>query len=166
MVVFTQHDAELGREAAEEQMCEEDVRLLTAWASFQHGGEELGRAPGAEGLHLEQLVNLLVVSELVSLEQPRLELFVGSEERRDFNEIQNPTNALLVECSHQLVEFRLLAGDAMSTEVALRQSKPAGWLVAPEGRQFDVEETRWRVKLDEIFLLLSHVEKITNLTIS
>ena len=146
MVVFTQHDAELGREAAEEQMCEEDVRLLTAWASFQHGGEELGRAPGAEGLHLEQLVNLLVVSELVSLEQPRLELCVGSEERRDFDEIQNPTDALLAECSHQLVKFCLLASVAVSPEAALRQSKPTGWLVAPEGRQFDVAETRWRVK--------------------
>ena len=129
-------------------------------------GEELGRAPGAKGLHLEQLVDLLVVSELVSLEQPRLELCVGSEERRDFDEIQNPTDALLAECSHQLVEFRLLAGDAVSPEAALRQSKPAGWLVAPEGRQFDVAETRWRVKLDEIFLVLSHDEKSANLTIS
>ena len=103
---------------------------------------------------------------MVSLKQPRLELWVGSEERRDFYEVQTPTDALLAEGSHQLVEFCLLAADAVSPKTALRQSKPAGWLVAPEGRQFDVEETRWRVKLDEIFLLLSHVEKITNLTIS
>ena len=91
---------------------------------------------------------------------------VGSEERRDFDEIQNLTNALLAECSHQLVEFRLLAGDVVSTEASLRQSKPAGWLVAPEGRQFDVAETRRRIKLDEIFFVLSHDEKSANLTFS
>ena len=67
---------------------------------------------------------------------------------------------------HQLVEFCLLAGDAVSPEAALRQSKPTGRLVAPEGRQFDVAETRWRIKLDEIFLVFCHDEKSANSTIS
>ena len=61
-------------------MGEEDVGLLTMRARLPHGDEKLRGAPGTKGLHLEQLVDLLVVSELVSLEQPRLELCVGSEE--------------------------------------------------------------------------------------
>ena len=103
--------------------------------------------PGTKGLHLEQLVDFLVVRELVSLEQPCLELCVGSEERRDFDEIQNPTDALLAECSHQLVEFRLLAGDAVSPEAALGQGKSAGRLVLPERRELDVMEARGSFKL-------------------
>ena len=47
VVVFTQHDAELGRKAAQEQMCEEEAGLLSAGAELQHGGEELRRSPGS-----------------------------------------------------------------------------------------------------------------------
>ena len=46
MVVFTQHDTELGRKAAQEQMCEEEAGLLSAGAELQHGGEQLRRPPG------------------------------------------------------------------------------------------------------------------------
>ena len=41
VVVFTQHDAELGRKAAQEQVGEEEAGLLSAGAELQHGGEQL-----------------------------------------------------------------------------------------------------------------------------
>ena len=41
VVVFTQHDAELGRKAAQEQVSEEKTGLLSTWAKLQHGGEQL-----------------------------------------------------------------------------------------------------------------------------
>ena len=47
VVVFAQHDAELGRKAAQEKMCEEEAGLLSAWAELQHGSEELRWLPGS-----------------------------------------------------------------------------------------------------------------------
>ena len=47
VVVFTQHDAELGRKTAQEKMCEEEAGLLSAWAELHNGGEELPRSPGS-----------------------------------------------------------------------------------------------------------------------
>ena len=55
-------------------MSEEDVCLLTARASFQHGGQELGGPPGTEGLHLEKAVHLLVICQLVDIEEPGLDV--------------------------------------------------------------------------------------------
>ena len=116
MVVFTQHDAELGREAAEEQVREEDVRLLTAWASFQHGSKELGGAPGAKGLHLEETVHLLEVGQLVSIKDPGLEDGVGGEQQRVLHQVQYPADTLLAEAANQLVELCLFSGHAVGAE--------------------------------------------------
>ena len=54
----------------------------------------------------------------------------------------------------------------MGPEPALGQGKPAGGLVAPEGREFDVAEARWRVKLDEVLLVVGHGENSANSSIS
>ena len=62
--------------------------------------------------------------------------------------------------------FHLFADDAVGPEKALGQGKPAGGLVAPEGREFDVAKPRWRIKLDEVLLVVGHGEKSANLSIS
>ena len=55
----------------------------------------------------------------------------------------------------------------MGAEAALGQGKPAGGLVTPEGRQFDVAEAWLRIKLDEILLVLfSHDKNLQTQLIS
>ena len=89
VVIFTQHDAKFGWQSAQEEVSEEDVCLLTPWASFQHGGKEL---------HLEQAVHLLVICQLVGIEDPGLEDGVRSEEVRILHHVQDPANAVLSPC--------------------------------------------------------------------
>ena len=102
----------------------------------------------------------------MSIQKSCFQLCVGVEQRRHLHQVQDSSNALLAESSHQLVELRLFADDAMGPETALRQGKPAGGLVTPEGWKFDVAEVRWRVKLDEVLLLVGHGEKSANSSIS
>ena len=97
VVVFIQHDAKFGRQLAPEEVSEEDVGLLVVRACLQHGGEQLRGVPGTKGLHLEELVDLLVVSELMSLKQSGLKLCIRCEERRNFDQVQDSPNALLAE---------------------------------------------------------------------
>ena len=63
-----------------------------------------------------------------------------------------------------MVELRLLTDDAVGVEAGLGQGEPAGGPVAPEGRQLDVPEAGRLVKLDEVLLVLGHVEKIRELS--
>ena len=97
-------------------MREEDVRLLATWASFQHGGEEFRRTPGAEGLHLEKAVHLLVVGQLVSIQESGLEDGVGGEQRRVLHQVQYPANTILAEAANQLVELCFLTGNTVGAE--------------------------------------------------
>ena len=72
----------------------------------------------------------------------------------------------LLRGSHQLVKLHLFADNAMGPETALSQGKPAGGLIASEGQELDVTEAQWRIKLDEVLLMLRHCKKSVNLSIS
>ena len=91
---------------------------------------------------------------------------VWVEQRRHLHQVQDSSNALLAESSHQLVELCLFTDHAVGPEPALGQGKPAGGLVALEGGEFDVAEARRLVKLDEVLLVLGHGEKSANSSIS
>ena len=98
----------------------------------------------------------------MSIQQSRFQRCVGVEEGRHLHQVQNSPNTLLAEGPDHVVELRLLTADVVGAEAGLGQGEPAGGPVAPEGRELDVPEAGRLVKLDEVLLVLGHVEKSAN----
>jgi hypothetical protein len=84
-----QHQAEILGKAAEKLVDEEDVALLAPGADPQHLSKKLRRFLSSQGWHLLDELHLLIICELMSCQEPGLQLRVRVSWQRRLHEVRH-----------------------------------------------------------------------------
>jgi hypothetical protein len=140
MIVFSHQDAQLRWQSLHEQVGEKHVSLLPPRAQLQHGSQELRRLSTAQGFHHVQQGDFLIISQLVSGQQPVFQYGMWLLLRRTLYHFQHAAHSVLRERVDQQVEANLLITDTVEQEPAFRKSEPTDWLVFPKHWQPEVSK--------------------------
>ena len=159
VVHIRQQHPDLPRQPLQENTGEEVAFLLTPGAGLQHGRHEIRRLPAAQGRHLEQLLRLLEVRQLMRGDETVLDVVVGRGGGRLLHQVRHHTQRLVRECRHHVTVSVKLSSHVFDCKRALRLGEPQRRRLRPERRELDVAlgRRRWR-RVRLLVLVVGHVQ--------
>ncbi|MFN9978975.1 MAG: hypothetical protein ACK53Y_03630, partial [bacterium] len=145
MVHVRQQHADLPRQTLQKNTGEEVTLLLAPGAGLQYGRHEIRRLPAAQGWHLEQLLRLLEVRQLMRGDETVLDVVVGCGGRRLLHQVRHhPQRLVRKRCHHVTVSIKL-SRHVFDCKRALRLGEPQRRRLRPERRELDgALGRRWR----------------------
>jgi hypothetical protein len=126
-----------GRQPTEEERVEEHSRALTSWKEGEHLVHHLGRSPIPKRRVVQERVQHLVRARHVGLQEPSLQILVGSVRWVDRSSsliyhIPDGHSSIRGEPCQDVVKLGGRPGDVLDAELRLRLLEPPHGIVNPE----------------------------------